>query len=306
MNDTAAATTRQRFALSLKPDHVQGDWEWCAASGADLHRGRIAARNREDAALCAVAEVRRVVCAGAIEFVVTLADTARLWSLAADIAAAWPGVRLVPPTPDDTELRAQARLELERRDPAGPQPLTQAEAGPLVVATDGSAHRGRIAWGWLAEDGTHACGTSVPAREQGNRRSQIVLAELLAISEAIRRSAGRPLFIRSDSRVAIALVREWADGGDRLPAGYNGAHPAAARRGGLCWMQEQVRREAHRIDIAWVPGHAGDPLNEGADSLAKLARRAAEGTWGYGPDDVEVRAAAIAEAFAVPGTAAAA
>ena len=54
----------------------------------------------------------------------------------------------------------------------------------------------------------------------------------------------------------------------------------------------------HRIDIGWVRGHAGDPLNEGADSLAKLARRAAEGTWGFTADDVPGRAREIADAFA--------
>ena len=88
-------------------------------------------------------------------------------------------------------------------------------------------------------------------------------------------------------------------GGDRLPAGYSATHyTAAVRRSGLLWMQQQVLREAHRIDICWVQGHVGDALNEGADSLAKLARRAAEGTWGYAADDVPDRAKAIAEAFA--------
>lgn len=299
MNRTTVATTRQRLALSLKPDHVQGDWEWCLASAAEVRRGRVPARDREDAALCAIAEVHEAVRADTIEVVVTLSETARLWDLAADIATAWPGVRIVQPAADDTEIHALARLGLERHLEVVPEPRALSDLRPLTVATDGSAHRGRIAWGWLAEDGTHACGTSVPAREQATRRSQIVLAELIAISEAIRSTPARPLLIRSDSRVAIALVRAWAAGGDRLPGGYNAAHHTATRRGGLCWMQEQVRREAHRLDIVWVHGHAGDPLNEGADSLAKLARRAAEGTWGYGPADVPDRASAIATAFAV-------
>ena len=63
-------------------------------------------------------------------------------------------------------------------------------------------------------------------------------------------------------------------------------------------MQEQVRREAHRIEFGWVRGHVGDSLNEGADSLAKLARRATEGTWGFTPADVPTRAQSIAEVFA--------
>ena len=76
-----------------------------------------------------------------------------------------------------------------------------------------------------------------------------------------------------------------------LPDGYVATHHTAVKRGGLLWMQEQVRTEAPRLDIGWVRGHAGDPLNEGADSLAKLARRAAEGTWGFTADDVPQRPA---------------
>lgn len=83
-----------------------------------------------------------------------------------------------------------------------------------------------------------------------------------------------------------------------MPDGYDVTHHTAATRGGLVWMQEQVRREARRIDLGWVRGHAGDALNEGADSLAKLGRRASEGTWGYTHDDVPARAQAIAAAFA--------
>lgn len=83
-----------------------------------------------------------------------------------------------------------------------------------------------------------------------------------------------------------------------MPAQYVSTHHTAAKRGGLLWMQEQVRAELPRLDIAWVRGHAGDSLNEGADSLAKLAGRGAEGTWGFTADDVPDRARDIARTFA--------
>ena len=55
------------------------------------------------------------------------------------------------------------------------------------------------------------------------------------------------------------------EGADRLPVGYVATHHTATKKGGLIWMQEQVRREAHRIEFGWVRAHVGDSLNEGAD-----------------------------------------
>ncbi|RYC05669.1 RNase H family protein [Nocardioides zhouii] len=180
------------------------------------------------------------------------------------------------------------------------QPVAAPPSTSLTVATDGSATRGRIGWGWLAEDGRHGHGTETPWTRSCVRRRHPVLAELRAISEAITALPHRDLVIRTDCRQAISLITEWIGGGDRLPDGYIATHHTAVKRAGLLWTQEQVRKEAPRLDIGWVRGHAGDPLNEGADSLAKLARRAAEGTWGFGPDDVPARARAIADAFAGP------
>ena len=168
----------------------------------------------------------------------------------------------------------------------------------MTVATDGSAARGSIGWGWLASDGTHACASSKPSVRECGRGSLALLAELRAISAAIDALPSQQLTILTDCVPALALIRGWIEGADRLPFGYVATHHAATKKGGLIWMQEQVRREAYRIEFGWVRGHVGDSLNEGADSLAKLARRATEGTWGFTPADVPTRAQSIAEVFA--------
>lgn len=283
----------ERIALSLKPDFASGRWTWSLMGESFGSTGSVRARGREDAVLCAVAAAYPDVQARVpAEIVVTLPPTARLWSYAAEVEAHFRGVSLVAYTAGDAALRSAAMRALR---PV--QPVVAPPTGSLTVATDGSATRGRIGWGWLAEDGRHGHGTETPSVRQCAKRRHPVLAELRAISQAILALPHRDLVIRTDCRAAVSFVEEWMAGGDRLPHSYVATHHTALKQGGLLWMQEQVRKEASRLDIGWVRGHAGDPLNEGADSLAKLARRAAEGTWGFTAADVPRRAQEIADAF---------
>lgn len=283
----------ERMALSLEPDFASGRWAWSLMGESFGSTGSVRAHDREDAVLCALAVAFPAVQArGPAEIVVTLPPTARLWSYAAEVEAHFTGVSLVAYTAADAALRSAAMRAL-----SPVQTVVAPPTGSLTVATDGSATRGRIGWGWLAEDGLHGHGTETPSVRQCARRRHPVLAELRAISQAISALPQRDLLIRTDCRAAVSLVEEWAVGGVRLPDGYVATHHTAVKRGGLLWMQEQVREEAPRLDIGWVRGHAGDPLNEGADSLAKLARRGAEGTWGFTADDVPRRAREIADAF---------
>lgn len=177
---------------------------------------------------------------------------------------------------------------------------------PLLVATDGSAHRGNMGWGWLAEDGQHALGSQTPARSTCRPTTMPVLAELRAICAAIQALPDRRLVIRTDCQGAIRFVADWAAGRDRAPAGYQANAQVSAAKGGVAWMQHVVRANAHRVELEWVRGHAGDPLNEGADSLAKLARRRLEPPWGIAADEVPARAASIATTFAAAACGAAA
>jgi len=282
-----------RIALSLKPDYTAGRWEWSLAGEGFGITGSAQAHNREDAVLSVLAAAyESLQTRGPVQIVVSLPSTARLWAYAAEVSTHFAGVTLVPYSESDAPIRMAAMRELN------PAPALAVPSGPLTVATDGSASHGRIGWGWLASNGQHGYGTDTPSVRACARRGQPLYAELRAISHAIAALPGRDLVIHSDCRRAIALIGQWAGGGDGLPSGYVATHHAAAKRGGLLWMQEQVRTEAHRLDISWVRGHAGDALNEGADSLAKLSRRAAEGTWGFAPEDVPVRARGIADAFA--------
>lgn len=286
----------ERIALSLKPDFPHAQWAWSLAGEGFGATGSVKAHGREDAVLCAVAAAYdRLRARGPVRVVVSLPSTARLWSYAVEVSTHFAGVALVPFIEADASIRAAA---LNALNPV--QPVVVPHKGKLTVATDGSATRGRIGWGWLAEGGRHGHGTETLSVRLCARRAHPLYSELRAISEAIGALPHRDLAIRTDCRPAISLITEWIGGGDRLPGGYVATHHTAVKRGGLLWMQEQIRREAPRLHIGWVRGHAGDPLNEGADSLAKLARRGAEGTWGFTAEDVPQRAREIADTFAAP------
>ena len=63
-------------------------------------------------------------------------------------------------------------------------------------------------------------------------------------------------------------------------------------------MQRRIHAEGSRITLRWVPGHCGEPLNEGADALARLASRYRRGDRDLNDDEYRCRAAGIAKGFA--------
>ncbi|EGD41459.1 FtsQ [Nocardioidaceae bacterium Broad-1] len=280
-----------RCFIVVKERSDAESWDWVLA-GPGLHAaGSLGARGTEDAIIAAVgAAYDSLVRIAPVQIVVALPSNSRFWMLTDEIADAYPGVTVVPFVEDDADIRAEA-VEALAVYRTGPLP-------PLVVATDGSAHRGFIGWGWLAGDGQHGFGRQVPNARIRDPQSLVVLAELQAIAEAVRALPRRTLTIRTDSRVALALIEDWLRGEESMPKGYETEH--RAELAGLTRMHDDLCRESERLSFEWVRGHVGEALNEGADSLAKLARRFAEGTWGLTADEIPGRARAIAETFAAP------
>ncbi|MEI7058704.1 RNase H family protein [Nocardioides sp. CCNWLW239] len=268
-------------------------WDWVLAGPGLQAAGSLRARGTEDAIIAAIgAAYDSLEPRAPVQVVVALPSNSRFWMLTDEIAAAYRGVAVVPFDDADAGIRAEA-VEAMAVHRSGP-------LQPLVVATDGSAHRGFIGWGWLAGDGQHGLGRQVPNARIRDPQSLVVLAELQAIAEAVRALPRRTLTIRSDSRLALALIEDWLRGEESMPKGYETEH--RAELAGLTRMHDDLCRESERLSFEWVRGHVGEALNEGADSLAKLARRFAEGTWGLTAEEIPGRAQAIAETFAAPVT----
>lgn len=139
------------------------------------------------------------------------------------------------------------------------------EPRPLVVCADGSAGRGGPAVAgiaWVAADGDFAWDTVAT-------RSALV-AELAAIEAAILAApAKRALVVLTDSRPAIHAIETLTRTGI-VPLRATAPHRQAATK----LITRVVRESARRaVELRWVRGHAGHPLNEAADRLAVQARR---------------------------------
>ena len=62
--------------------------------------------------------------------------------------------------------------------------------------------------------------------------------------------------------------------------------------------QNRIHAQRTRIDIQWQRGRQGDPLNEGADALARLASRRFASKGELSATEYHQRAAGLATAFA--------
>jgi ribonuclease HI len=135
--------------------------------------------------------------------------------------------------------------------------MRPSRTAPIVVYADGSCEGNPGPGGWgvviIMPQGTHRL-SGGDSHTTNNRM------ELTAAIEALRAlDPGTPVILRSDSQY---LVRTMNDGWRRT-------------KNQDLWQEldEQVAR--HRVRFEWVRGHAGDPLNEEADALARAATRTA-------------------------------
>lgn len=150
--------------------------------------------------------------------------------------------------------------------------------GPVRVATDGAADQARAARAFLATSGHWGTeGYAYTARIGGTHR--VAVSEMgavhLALSRIYRDLPGAAVTVYVDSVEALQWMRSWQAGRTDLPTGY----PTTRKQGRpstLVRLQALLR--THRaVNFRYVAAHTGDPLNEAADSLAKLALRASRG-----------------------------
>lgn len=292
-----AATTRPIDIAPAQPRPMRSVAIALAQRGASLYRysarsderrwsGTVEATAVDTALLDVIGRVHDTASGDRVRFIVQVPARSLLWAMRDEIALLMPGVWIDRPRLSDEQLVRQACAGLRRDEMA---------QGPVVVATDGSV-RGKVTgYGWLASSGEYGL--------QGFRHSTkligpevVLVAELRAIGVAAQRLRGRDITVLSDSKRAVAMVKRWMDGDDVLPEGYV-TYRESGKTPGLVRAQKLIFEDRDRITPVWVKGHRGEPLNEGADALARLASRYALGSSALDGAEYHRRAQDLAETF---------
>ena len=98
--------------------------------------------------------------------------------------------------------------------------------------------------------------------------NQMELMAAIAALEALNRPCDVALY--TDSQYVRNGIREWLPNWQRR--GWRTAAGDPVKNQAL-WQRLSAAAARHRVEWHWVKGHAGDPLNERVDALARAAAR---------------------------------
>lgn len=270
-----------------------GPFRYHAVSEDRTWSGQLDAPNKETAIFDAIAVIRDDAPElGPVRFLVSLQAKSPLWRYTDEIAALVPGVSVGWPGLSGLPLMEAAKAGLTAQPTEVPPQST--DMSPLWVATDGSVRRKFSGFGWLASNGQYGL--------HGYRHSKtlhgtkvVLISELRAINDAVR-NLQRPLTVMSDSKLAIEMIKRWMDGDSVLPQGYTTERPGG-KPAALVSAQRLIHSQREWLTPVWVKGHQGEPLNENADALARLAQRRAANPVDLRTPEYHRRADGLADAF---------
>lgn len=157
--------------------------------------------------------------------------------------------------------------------------------GRLVVATDTSVNDEHVSLAYVSDQGHFGVFSHPYPQHLMSGRHRSTVNELRAVMEALENLVDetdrRPIRILTDSKDALSCLQEWKRGESAMPAGYSMRSRTQGTVPTLVALSRKVRR-LQEISFRLVPGHTGHPLNEAADSLAKLGLRQKKGVVSQG------------------------
>ena len=133
-----------------------------------------------------------------------------------------------------------------------------------MIYTDGacSGNPGPGGWGAVLISGPHERDLWGGEPQTTNNRMELFAA--IAALEALKRPC--EVQLHTDSQYLRQGVTEWLAGWKKR--GWRTASKQAVKNEDL-WRRLDEARARHTVEWLWVKGHAGHPLNERADALAR-------------------------------------
>jgi ribonuclease HI len=134
----------------------------------------------------------------------------------------------------------------------------------VVIYTDGacSGNPGPGGWGAILQFGPHMKELNGGEAETTNNRMEL-LAAITAL-ETLKRPM--PVELWTDSAYVKDGITKWIHGWKRK--GWRTADNKDVKNADL-WQRLDEATKRHEIDWHWLKGHAGHPMNERADELAR-------------------------------------
>ncbi len=138
----------------------------------------------------------------------------------------------------------------------------------VEIHTDGACSGNPGPGGWGAVLRFRGVEKELSGGEAATTNNRMELMAAIAALEALTRASEVRLF--TDSRYVMDGITKWIIGWKRN--GWKTADKKPVKNEDL-WRRLDAIASTHRIEWRWVKGHAGDPMNERVDALARAAIR---------------------------------
>ena len=134
----------------------------------------------------------------------------------------------------------------------------------VTIYTDGacSGNPGPGGWGAILIAGAHE--RDLWGGEAATTNNRMELFAAISALEALKRPC--TVELHTDSQYVRQGITEWISGWKAR--GWRTAAKAPVKNDDL-WKRLDAARARHEVTWRWVKGHAGHPLNERADELAR-------------------------------------
>jgi ribonuclease HI len=149
----------------------------------------------------------------------------------------------------------------------------------VTIYTDGacSGNPGPGGWGAILMSGAHE--RELMGGETLTTNNRMEMTAAIRALEALKRPC--KVELHTDSQYLRQGVTEWLAGWKAR--GWRTADKKPVKNEDL-WRELDAARARHQVTWRWVKGHAGHPLNERADALAREGLRAHRESGGIIPE----------------------